>query len=60
MNNDIKYIACINDNKGRILRAVSGELSRTQAEEFLKKNYYSKWINCEAIPQLANNHNIHN
>ena len=59
-NNEPLYIACIMDRNGKILKAVSSEVIRDQAENILKNNHYQKWVRCEAIPQLSTNPNIHN
>jgi hypothetical protein len=48
------------DRNGKILKAVSSEVIRDQAENILKNNHYQKWVRCEAIPQLSTNPNIHN
>lgn len=59
MQEEIKYIACIRDARGHILHAVSGEVTRLQAENILRTMHYGLWARCEAIPVPATTPGIH-
>ena len=54
------YYPCITDHHGKILKKVSKQaMTKEQAEDYLKRNYWKQWINCEAIPQLCNTPGLH-
>lgn len=54
------YYPCINNYHGRILKKVSQQaMTKDRAEDYLKRNYWKQWINCEAIPQLCNTRGLH-
>lgn len=59
MEEELKYVACIRDSHGKIRRAVSGEVTRLQAENILRTLHYGLWVRCEALPVLASTPGIH-
>jgi len=50
---DVMYYPCIEDpSTGRIMKRVSyRQMTRDEALEILKTNYWVQWLRCEAIPQ---------
>lgn len=50
---ELMFYPCIEDpTTGRINKRVSKTtMTQTQAEDFLKHNYYRRWVEGSAIPQ---------
>lgn len=51
----IQYYPCVIDNRtGRINKVVCDTpMTKDDASEYLKKHHWSKWLNCDAIPQAS-------
>jgi hypothetical protein len=47
------------DKSGHILKRVSCDVTKLQAENILKNIYYSLWVRGEALPVIATNPKIH-